>query len=145
MRVHVAVLQALERGLRGTPVIDRRGAGPGLGIDAVREGVQRVDTFRQRRAGREADLLARDRGGLRLSDRRGHADRERDRAGRELKATWIATADQVAAAADLARGGKDAGDPAVVLSGLDRHVLAPGDDGPGVGALLRSRDEDLFG
>jgi len=68
-----------------------------------------------------------------------------DRAGRELRATWIATADQIAAAADLARGGKDAGDPAVVLSGLERHVLPPGDDGPGVAALLRTRDEDLFG
>jgi coenzyme F420-0:L-glutamate ligase / coenzyme F420-1:gamma-L-glutamate ligase len=68
-----------------------------------------------------------------------------DRAGRELKATWIATADQIAAAADLARGGKDAGDPAVVLTGLERHVLAPDDDGPGVAALLRSREEDLFG
>jgi coenzyme F420-0:L-glutamate ligase/coenzyme F420-1:gamma-L-glutamate ligase len=76
-----------------------------------------------------------------LEDFRGAADR----AGRELKATWIATADQVAAAADLARGGKDAGDPAVVLSGLDRHVLAPGDDGPGAVALLRAREEDLFG
>ncbi|WP_445151408.1 coenzyme F420-0:L-glutamate ligase [Baekduia sp. Peel2402] len=68
-----------------------------------------------------------------------------DRAGRELKATWIATADQIAAAADLARGAKDAGNPAVVLSGLDRHVLPPDDDGPGVTALLRTRDEDLFG
>lgn len=68
-----------------------------------------------------------------------------DRAGRELKATWIATADQIAAAADLARGGKDAGDPAVVVTGAERHVLPPGDDGPGVAALLRAREEDLFG
>jgi coenzyme F420-0:L-glutamate ligase/coenzyme F420-1:gamma-L-glutamate ligase len=68
-----------------------------------------------------------------------------DRAGRELKATWIAVADQAAAAADLARGGKDAGEPAVVVTGLERHVLAAGDDGPGVQALVRGREEDLFG
>lgn len=75
-----------------------------------------------------------------LEDFRGTADR----AGRELKATWIAVADQAAAAADLARAGKDAGEPAVVVTGLARHVLPIGDDGPGVGALLRAREEDLF-
>ncbi|HEY4094139.1 MAG TPA: coenzyme F420-0:L-glutamate ligase [Baekduia sp.] len=74
-----------------------------------------------------------------LEDWRGRTDGH----GRELRATWIAIADQAAAAADLARGGKDAGEPAVVVTGLDRHVTA--DDGPGAVALLRSRDEDLFG
>jgi coenzyme F420-0:L-glutamate ligase/coenzyme F420-1:gamma-L-glutamate ligase len=74
-----------------------------------------------------------------LEDWRGRTDAH----GRELKATWIAVADQAAAAADLARGGKDAGEPAVVVTGLDRHVL-PG-DGPGAAALLRTREEDLFG
>jgi coenzyme F420-0:L-glutamate ligase/coenzyme F420-1:gamma-L-glutamate ligase len=74
-----------------------------------------------------------------LEDWRGRADAH----GRELHATWIAIADQAAAAADLARGGKDAGEPAVVLTGLERHVTA--DDGPGAAALVRSRDEDLFG
>jgi coenzyme F420-0:L-glutamate ligase/coenzyme F420-1:gamma-L-glutamate ligase len=76
-----------------------------------------------------------------LEDWRGRADAH----GRELKATWIAVADQAAAAADLARGGKDAGEPAVLVTGLDRHVLPAGDDGPGAAALLRSREEDLFG
>lgn len=76
-----------------------------------------------------------------LEDFRGAADR----AGRALKATWIAVADQVAAAADLARAGKDAGEPAVVIAGLERHVLDPDDDGPGVAALIRAREEDLFG
>ena len=76
-----------------------------------------------------------------LEDWRGKTDAH----GRELKATWIATADQAAAAADLARGGKDAGEPAVVVTGLDRHVLPAGGDGPGVRALVRSREEDLFG
>jgi coenzyme F420-0:L-glutamate ligase/coenzyme F420-1:gamma-L-glutamate ligase len=80
--------------------------------------------------------------GLRpLEDWRGRTDAH----GRELKATWIAIADQAAAAADLARGGKDAGEPAVVVTGLERHVLPEGDDGPGVQELVRGRDEDLFG
>lgn len=74
-----------------------------------------------------------------LEDWRGRTDSH----GRELRATWIAIADQAAAAADLARGGKDAGEPAVVVTGLDRHVSA--EDGPGADALLRSREEDLFG
>jgi coenzyme F420-0:L-glutamate ligase/coenzyme F420-1:gamma-L-glutamate ligase len=64
-----------------------------------------------------------------------------DRAGRQLRATWIAIADEVAAAADLVRG-KDSGEPAVVVRGLERHV---GDaDGPGAAALVRPRAEDLF-
>ena len=80
--------------------------------------------------------------GLRpLEDWRGLTDAH----GRELKATWIAIADQAAAAADLARGGKDAGEPAVVVTGLERHVLGAGDDGPGAQALVRGREEDLFG
>lgn len=76
-----------------------------------------------------------------LDDWRGRTDAH----GRELKATWIAIADEAAAAADLARAGKDAAEPAIVVQGLDRHVLPAGDDGPGAAALPRSRDEDLFG
>jgi coenzyme F420-0:L-glutamate ligase / coenzyme F420-1:gamma-L-glutamate ligase len=73
-----------------------------------------------------------------LDDWRGR----RDAAGRELRATWIALADEVAAAADLARA-KDSRQPVVVVSGLGRQVSA--DDGPGAAALLRPRAEDLFG
>jgi coenzyme F420-0:L-glutamate ligase/coenzyme F420-1:gamma-L-glutamate ligase len=72
-----------------------------------------------------------------LEDWRGR----RDAAGRELRATHIAVADEAAAAADLVRG-KDASLPAVVLEGLERHVTA--DDGPGAAALVRPREEDLF-
>jgi coenzyme F420-0:L-glutamate ligase/coenzyme F420-1:gamma-L-glutamate ligase len=72
-----------------------------------------------------------------LEDWRGR----RDSVGRELFATWIAVADQVAAAADLARG-KDSREPAVLVGGLGRHVAAA--DGPGVRALLRPAAEDLF-
>ena len=64
-----------------------------------------------------------------------------DRAGRLLHATQIALADQVAAAADLVRG-KDTGEPAVRLRGLERHVLT--DDGPGAAALLRGPEQDMF-
>jgi coenzyme F420-0:L-glutamate ligase/coenzyme F420-1:gamma-L-glutamate ligase len=73
-----------------------------------------------------------------LDDWRG----SRDAGGRVLSATWIAVADEVAAAADLARA-KDSRQPVVVLSGLGRYVGA--DDGPGAAALLRPRAEDLFG
>jgi len=76
--------------------------------------------------------------GLRvLDDWRGRSDRR----GRELHATVLATADAVAAAADLART-KSSGDPVVIVRGLAEHVTD--DDGPGVGALLRPAAEDLF-
>ena len=65
-----------------------------------------------------------------------------DRSGRELHATAIAIADEAAAAADLARAGKDAGEPAVVVRGLERFVTD--EDGPGAAALVRAREDDLF-
>jgi coenzyme F420-0:L-glutamate ligase / coenzyme F420-1:gamma-L-glutamate ligase len=77
--------------------------------------------------------------GLRpLEDWRGRADAR----GRELRATWIAVADEAAAAADLART-KDSRQPAVVVRGLERHVLAD-EDGPGASAVVRPPEEDLF-
>ncbi len=72
-----------------------------------------------------------------LEDWRGRTDTT----GRELRATWIAIADEAAAAADLARD-KASREPAVVVRGLERHVTA--EDGPGAAALVRSVDEDLF-
>jgi coenzyme F420-0:L-glutamate ligase/coenzyme F420-1:gamma-L-glutamate ligase len=72
-----------------------------------------------------------------LEDWRGR----KDSAGRELHATWIAVADELACAADLARA-KDGRQPIVLISGAGRHVRA--DDGPGARALLRPRSEDLF-
>ncbi len=72
-----------------------------------------------------------------LEDWRGRPDAH----GRELSATWIAIADEAAAAADLVRG-KDSRIPVVVVRGLERHVTD--EDGPGVAALLRGADEDLF-
>jgi coenzyme F420-0:L-glutamate ligase/coenzyme F420-1:gamma-L-glutamate ligase len=76
--------------------------------------------------------------GLRpLDDWRGRHDSR----GRELRATWIAVADAIAGAADLARS-KDGGQPAVLVRGLGRHVTP--EDGPGAAALIRPPDEDLF-
>ena len=72
-----------------------------------------------------------------LDDWRGRPDSF----GRELPATAIAAADEVAAAADLARD-KTAGVPATVVRGLARLVTE--DDGPGAAALRRPAAEDLF-
>ncbi len=72
-----------------------------------------------------------------LEDWRGR----RDATGRELRATWIAVADQLAGAADLARR-KDGRQPVVVVRGAERHVTE--EDGPGVAALIRPEAEDLF-
>jgi coenzyme F420-0:L-glutamate ligase/coenzyme F420-1:gamma-L-glutamate ligase len=72
-----------------------------------------------------------------LEDWRGRTDS----LGQELRATWIAVADQAASAADLARR-KDSREPVVLVRGLERFVSAQ--DGPGGAALVRSRAEDLF-
>jgi len=72
-----------------------------------------------------------------LDDWRGR----RDAHGRPLAATVLAVADSVTGAADLARS-KDAGEPVVLVRGLDRFVTP--DDGPGAAALRRPREQDLF-
>jgi coenzyme F420-0:L-glutamate ligase/coenzyme F420-1:gamma-L-glutamate ligase len=72
-----------------------------------------------------------------LDDWRGRADA----GGRELTATVVANADELAAAADLARE-KDSGSPGAVITGLDHLVTA--DDGPGASPIRRAADEDLF-
>jgi coenzyme F420-0:L-glutamate ligase/coenzyme F420-1:gamma-L-glutamate ligase len=64
-----------------------------------------------------------------------------DAFGRELRASTIAVADAAAAAADLVRA-KDSREPAVVISGLERHITA--EDGPGAAALRRPEELDLF-
>jgi coenzyme F420-0:L-glutamate ligase/coenzyme F420-1:gamma-L-glutamate ligase len=72
-----------------------------------------------------------------LADWRGRVDY----VGRELRATWIAVADQLAAAADLARS-KDDRRPVILIRGAASHVTA--EDGPGARALIRPETEDLF-
>ncbi|HEX3562391.1 MAG TPA: coenzyme F420-0:L-glutamate ligase [Solirubrobacterales bacterium] len=65
----------------------------------------------------------------------------RDQRGRELSATVIAVADQLASAADLTRD-KDSGAPGAIVSGLGDLVTA--EDGPGAAAVQRPAGEDLF-
>jgi coenzyme F420-0:L-glutamate ligase / coenzyme F420-1:gamma-L-glutamate ligase len=65
----------------------------------------------------------------------------RDSYGRELHATVIAVADQLAAAADLARR-KDSQQPVTLIRGAERHVTPA--DGLGVTPLIRAREQDLF-
>lgn len=72
-----------------------------------------------------------------LEDWRGRTDKD----GRELKATWIAIADELAAAADLART-KDGSLPVILIRGAGRHVTPH--DGPGAAAIVRPESQDLF-
>lgn len=72
-----------------------------------------------------------------LEDWRGLTDAR----GRELKATYIAVADELAAAADLVRT-KDGMQPAILIRGAGRHVTD--EDGPGIRPLLRDAAGDLF-
>lgn len=72
-----------------------------------------------------------------LEDWRGRSDS----VGLKLQATWLATADAIAALADLARA-KDSREPVVIIRGLERFVTD--EDGPGAVALIRPIEEDLF-
>lgn len=72
-----------------------------------------------------------------LHDERGEFDRE----GRELTASIAATADSLAAAADLCRS-KASGEPVAVIHGLE-SLLIEG-DGDGASSISRSRMDDLF-
>lgn len=72
-----------------------------------------------------------------LEDWRGRPDAH----GRELRVTEVAVADQLAAAADLARD-KDSQEPVVVIRGASRFLTD--DDGPGAAALRRPPELDLF-
>jgi coenzyme F420-0:L-glutamate ligase/coenzyme F420-1:gamma-L-glutamate ligase len=72
-----------------------------------------------------------------IDDWRGRGDAN----DRQLAATLIAIADEVAAAADLVRA-KDARVPAAVVRGVGRFVSS--EDGRGAAALRRPPGEDLF-
>ena len=72
-----------------------------------------------------------------LEDLRGQVDTH----GNRLEVTVRAIADEVAAAADLAKGKLD-GVPAALIGGLDRYVIA--DDGPGVRPSLRGTGLDAW-
>jgi coenzyme F420-0:L-glutamate ligase/coenzyme F420-1:gamma-L-glutamate ligase len=113
----------LRAGLR-----ERLGAAPAVLI---------TDSFGRAWRNGQVDIAIGCAGLAALEDWRGR----RDARGRELKATWIAVADELAAAADLARA-KDALQPAVLISGAGRFVTAA--NGPGALALLRDPAADLF-
>jgi coenzyme F420-0:L-glutamate ligase/coenzyme F420-1:gamma-L-glutamate ligase len=72
-----------------------------------------------------------------LADWRGR----RDQHGRELSATHIGLADELASAADLVRD-KDSGVPGAIITGLG-HLVTP-ENGPGARAIPRAPEEDLF-
>lgn len=72
-----------------------------------------------------------------LDDLRGQSDKH----GNELDVTVTCVADEVAAAADLAKG-KLAGFPAAVVRGLADRVTAA--DGTGIRPVLRAPEEDMF-
>jgi len=85
----------------------------------------------------QADVAIGCAGLLPLADWRGR----RDQHGRELSATHIALADELASAADLVRD-KDSGVPGAIVSGLGHLVIS--DDGPGARAIPRPAEDDLF-
>ncbi|MEZ0093468.1 coenzyme F420-0:L-glutamate ligase [Streptacidiphilus sp. EB129] len=72
-----------------------------------------------------------------LDDHRGRLDAH----GNELAMTVTATADELAAAADLVKG-KASGRPVAVVRGLGHLVTE--DDGPGVRPMIRTAAEDMF-
>ena len=109
----------------------------GTGDRQARVGVVISDSFgRAWRLG-TADVAIGAAGIVVLDDWRGRTDAH----GRELRVTEVAVADQIAAAADLARA-KDSQQPVVVVRGL-AHALTD-DDGPGAAALRRPPHLDLF-
>jgi coenzyme F420-0:L-glutamate ligase/coenzyme F420-1:gamma-L-glutamate ligase len=108
-------------------------------LTGVAAGVLIADSFGRAWRHGQVDVAIGAAGLAPLEDWRGRGDA----AGRELHATWIGVADEIAGAADLARA-KDSRQPVVVVRGLGRFVLPPGDDGPGAAALRRPADEDLF-
>jgi coenzyme F420-0:L-glutamate ligase/coenzyme F420-1:gamma-L-glutamate ligase len=72
-----------------------------------------------------------------LTDLRGTLDR----GGRVLQSSLVAVADQIAGAADLARG-KASGVPVVVVRGLDLRASPPGEGG--AAQLVIDAERDLF-
>jgi coenzyme F420-0:L-glutamate ligase/coenzyme F420-1:gamma-L-glutamate ligase len=106
-------------------------------LTGARVGVLISDSFGRAWRHGQCDVAIGCAGLTSLEDWRGRTDSE----GRELRATWLAVADAIAALADLARA-KDSREPVVIVGGLERFVSD--DDGPGATALLRPLDEDLF-
>ncbi len=111
----------------------RRGLNARIG---VRPGVLVTDTVGRPWRRGIADIAIGAAGIDVLRDLRGQSDTQ----GRELQATVIAVADEIAGAADLVRG-KTGGRPVAVVRGLDLTIP---DDGEGAAAAIRTPDEDMF-
>ncbi|MGW0229670.1 coenzyme F420-0:L-glutamate ligase [Actinopolymorpha singaporensis] len=112
----------------------RRGVTERLG---VRVGVVVTDTFgRPWRLG-QTDLAIGAAGVRVVEEHRGRVDAY----GNELVVTAPAHADEIAGAAELVKG-KSAQVPVAVVRGL--AALVTDEDGPGVRALVRSAEDDMF-
>ena len=96
-----------------------------------------TDSFGRAWRSGQADVAIGCAGIATLSDLRGGHDRD----GHELTASIQAVADELAAAADLARS-KASGEPVVLVRG--RADLVSEADGAGAVAAIRARQEDLF-
>jgi coenzyme F420-0:L-glutamate ligase/coenzyme F420-1:gamma-L-glutamate ligase len=106
-------------------------------LTGVRLGVLVTDSFGRPWRHGQCDVAVGCAGLAPLDDWRGRTDGD----GRDLRATWLAIADAIAAAAELARA-KDSHEPVVILEGLERFLTD--EDGPGAAALVRPGAEDLF-
>ncbi|WP_127571136.1 coenzyme F420-0:L-glutamate ligase [Georgenia faecalis] len=112
----------------------RRGLHARLG---ARPGVLVTDTAGRPWRRGVADLAIGAAGVVLLLDMRG----EKDAYGRALQSSIIATADEIAAAAELVKG-KVAGRPVAVVRGMGHLVTT--EDGEGARSLVRPPEEDLF-
>lgn len=112
----------------------RRGLAARLG---GRPGVLVTDTVGRPWRQGVADIAIGAAGVMVLEDMRGRTDAY----GRELRTSVVAAADEIAAAAELAKG-KVTGRPVAVVRGLGHLVTV--EDGPGARALVRPPEEDLF-
>ena len=106
-------------------------------LTGIAPGVVVTDSFGRAWRSGQLDVAVGAAGLNPLDDWRGRTDAH----GRTLTATVLAVADELAAAADLARR-KDSQQPAVQIRGAGRFVIA--EDGPGAAALIRAADQDLF-
>jgi coenzyme F420-0:L-glutamate ligase/coenzyme F420-1:gamma-L-glutamate ligase len=106
-------------------------------LTGIRPAVVITDSFGRAWRNGQSDIAIGVAGIRPLDDWRGL----RDANSRELHATVIAVADELAAAADLTRA-KDRSQPVVLIRGAARHVMP--DDGPGAQALIRPKASDLF-
>lgn len=106
-------------------------------LTGVAPGVIITDSFGRAWRSGQCDVAIGLAGVVPVEDLRGDLDIH----GRELRATVIAVADELAAAADLCRS-KAGRQPVIRLRGAERHVTEA--DGPGAVALVRPAEQDLF-